>query len=202
MTRISTLRRGVRRRLILPTLALVALGLLASACGGGSGAPGVASLGSTSSTTTSLPPAGGGSGKPLGAQAVKFSQCMRSHGIRNFPMPVVTATAGGQSVSLRIGPGTGINPKSPKFQSAQAACAHLLPARVGQPEITSKDQTDYLKAAACVRAHGFPNFPDPTFPAGGVNFKVPSDINANSPQFLRAVATCRKLIPAGLPYSS
>jgi hypothetical protein len=68
--------------------------------------------------------------------------------------------------------------------------------------ITPADQADYLKAAACIRRHGFPDFPDPTFQNGTVRFNVPSSIDTNSPQAESAQATCVKLIPAGLPYSN
>ena len=67
-------------------------------------------------------------------------------------------------------------------------------------QITQAVEIDYLKAVACIHNHGFPSVPDPTFIGGSVHIDVPS-IYKNSPSFQRAVATCRKLIPAGLPYS-
>ena len=66
-------------------------------------------------------------------------------------------------------------------------------------QITQADETDYLKAVACIRAHGFPSVPDPTFTGSRVHITLPS-IDENVRSFQRAVATCRKLIPAGLPY--
>jgi len=60
---------------------------------------------------------------PARRQAMlQFSQCMRSHGISNFPDPQFS----GGSVRLRITPGSGINPQSPAFKSAQTACAPLV----------------------------------------------------------------------------
>jgi hypothetical protein len=55
-------------------------------------------------------------------QALKFAQCMRSHGV-NIPDP--QAEGGG----IRIdGPGKdGIDPRGPAFQRAQTACGSLLP---------------------------------------------------------------------------
>ena len=55
------------------------------------------------------------------AQALKFSQCMRSHGISDFPDPQ-SAGGGRISISLRGGPGSDLNPQNPQFQSAQTAC--------------------------------------------------------------------------------
>ena len=68
-------------------------------------------------------------------------------------------------------------------------------------QVTRADQADYLRAAACMRRHGFSDFPDPTFKNDNVTFDIPSSIDANSPKFRSALAACQKLIPAGLPYS-
>ena len=53
-----------------------------------------------------------------------------------------------------------------------------------------------LKYAQCIRAHGAPNFPDPTAHAGLV---IPNDINPQSPAFRSAQQACQKLTqpPAG-----
>jgi hypothetical protein len=68
--------------------------------------------------------------------------------------------------------------------------------------ITPADRLDYLKAAACIRTHGFPDFPNPTFGKNTVRFNTPPNINPNSSQAKRAQAVCVKLIPPGLPYSN
>jgi hypothetical protein len=70
------------------------------------------------------------------------------------------------------------------------------------PTITPAEQADYLRAAACIRSHGVPEFPDPTFQNGHVRFNIPSSIDRNSSQVKSAQAICVKLIPAGLPYSN
>jgi hypothetical protein len=51
-------------------------------------------------------------------QGLKFAECMRAHGVSNFPDPKL----GGGPVTS----GGGINPNSPQFQSAQHACQNLL----------------------------------------------------------------------------
>jgi hypothetical protein len=56
------------------------------------------------------------------SQELKFSACMRSHGVPKFPDP---DSNGG--MQLRAGPGTGIDPSSPQFQAAQKACQALQP---------------------------------------------------------------------------
>jgi hypothetical protein len=57
------------------------------------------------------------------SQALKFSQCMRAHGLPNFPDPK-TGPSGGISLSLG---GNGIDSHSPQFQAAQKACQSLMP---------------------------------------------------------------------------
>ena len=57
-------------------------------------------------------------GNAGGTALLKFAQCMRWHGVSNFPDP----TASG---SLLIPPS--INPQSPSFQAASKACKSLMP---------------------------------------------------------------------------
>ena len=68
--------------------------------------------------------------------------------------------------------------------------------------ITPADQADYRKAAGCMRSHGVPDFPDPTFENNTVTFTIPPNIDPNSPHAKSAEAICVKLIPPGLPYSN
>ncbi|MDE3069932.1 MAG: hypothetical protein KGJ43_04315 [Acidobacteriota bacterium] len=53
-------------------------------------------------------------------RALKFSACMRSHGIPTFPEPEFHA--GGVTLKLQAGRAGGIDPRSPQFQAAQKAC--------------------------------------------------------------------------------
>ena len=66
----------------------------------------------------------GGHPPPLSAARkaamLQFSRCMRENGLPNFPDP--TFGTGGR-VRLEVGPGASVNPNSPGFQRAQAACA-------------------------------------------------------------------------------
>jgi hypothetical protein len=61
--------------------------------------------------------------------ALKNAQCMRDHGISNFPDPEFGADGGAQ---IKIRKGSGIDPQSPKFQAAQKQCAKYMPNRDGQ----------------------------------------------------------------------
>ena len=122
-----------------------------------------------------------------GASGVKYTACMRSHGVPNYPDP------DGQGV-ITITVSSSLDPSSPLFQAAQADCQKLLPA--GKPLSAARQQQmkDRLLAfAACMRSHGFPRYPDPTFGSGGM---VSQGINSresdpNSPIFQSAEKACR-----------
>ena len=55
-------------------------------------------------------------------ELVKFAQCVRSHGVPNFPDP----PASGQGTTPSQA--AGVDPNSPKFQAAVRSCQHVLPA--------------------------------------------------------------------------
>jgi hypothetical protein len=172
-----------RRPLTVASVAAgAALSLLAAGCGGGSPVAGVASSRTTAQTGL-----------------IGYSRCMRSHGASTFPDP----DSSGQIPKSQVIAARKDNPS--RFDSATSACRPLLPSGSlgpqGQITITATDRSDYLKAAACMRSHGFPNFPDPTFQDNTVETNIPSSIDQNSSQFTSAAETCTKLIPAGLPDS-
>ncbi len=120
--------------------------------------------------------------------AYQFSACMRNHGVSNFPDPVVKSSANGSSVSI------GINPSisgQPAFKTAQAACQHIIGNPGNGPDGNPAQQrvkTQALLAfARCLRAHGFPNFPDPSasgdlsaeaITKAGINFQTPALLTA------------------------
>src|SRR5439155_22013898 len=81
------------------------------------------------------------------------------------------------------------------------ACNIPIPSREPTQTVTPAERIYYLTAAACMRSHGFPDFPDPTFQNNSVEANVPSSINQDSLRFKSAATTCTRLIPAGLPYS-
>jgi hypothetical protein len=134
----------------------------------------------SSSSPGSTPDAG--SSPVTTAQLVEFAQCMRAHDVKNFPDPV----NGGFSFS-----GTGpdsVDPSSPAFQAAKAACIHLVPGEAQRLTVTAQDLAAGDKLAACMRSHGFPSFPDPT--SQNV-FDVPKSINIALPSYQSAFSTCQ-----------
>lgn len=196
-------------------MALSGLAFLAAGCGGPSASPGVASLGTTSTTAAgaSTTGSGGGQAQTSGgsgggasvslaggnvAAMTKFSSCMRSHGVPNFPDP---SAQGGISIT----PSMGIDPGSAQFQSAQTACQKLMPkGQAPSPAQQARMQANALKFSACMRSHGLPNFPDPTFSGGGVSLRINarSGIDPSSPQFQAAQKACQKDLPGAVTHGA
>lgn len=191
-----------RSRLWARAAAVAALGLGAAACGGGA-SPTVAHLGATTSTTAAGGAAGSG-GRPSQAQAERYSTCMRSHGVPAFPDPTAGPN-GGFGFAIRGGPGTGIDPSSSTFQAAQNDCKSLLPNKGVGKQLTAAQQQAFLNWAACIRAHGMPNFPDPDFSGGGVRISIgtgnvggsASGPSGPPPQLQAAQKACQSKLPAG-----
>jgi hypothetical protein len=57
------------------------------------------------------------------AQMLKFSACMRAHGLKTFPDP--TSSSGG--IQLSLNKNGDLNPRSPLFQAAQKTCQSAMP---------------------------------------------------------------------------
>jgi hypothetical protein len=179
-------------RLLIP-IALASLAVTAAGCGSKPTSSGVAQLPSATTTTTSSQ--GGGaptSGSSKAEDVTRFSACMRSHGVPNFPDP--KASSGG--MNLTIGPRSGIDPSSPQFQAAQKTCQKLLPnGGKANPADQAKAQAQMLKFSACMRAHGLPDFPDPKISGGGIQLSIGKGLNPNSPVFKAAQKACQSVMP-------
>jgi hypothetical protein len=155
-------------RPLIPTsvIAVAAVSLLAAGCGGGS------------STTAPAPQNG------LVA-LVAYSHCMRSHGVPNFPDP--NSSEGIPKDKIPV--------NSPQFLVASSACEHLMPVTgLGPQEMAQQTRTrvaDALAFARCVRARGFPSFPDPTNQGQLTPQMVTAaGIDLHQPELLRAGLAC------------
>lgn len=152
----------------------------------------VAACGSSSSGSSPTQANSASAQSARSQQLVKYAECMRTHGVPNFPDPV------NGRLALNVGPSSGLDPNSSQFQSAQQACQSEAPAGLGSGSTASpQQQTQGLNFAACMREHGVANFPDPSFSGGGTVLKVPPEV-ANSPQFAAAQQACRSQLPAGI----
>jgi hypothetical protein len=194
MTRPSASTRGPGRSIsgALGAAGLVSALLVITGCGGSS-TPSVAHLGSGASAAAKSNAEAGGSAPVSNAEReqkmVAFAQCMRSHGVTDFPEPVE-----GRLEFRSNGGGGGLKPGSPQFDAAAKTCRKLLP-NGGEPTPQERAQAQEraLKFSACMRSHGVPNFPTPTFEGGGVRLalKASSGIDPRSPQFQVAQRACR-----------
>jgi hypothetical protein len=198
------LRRGAVR--VAGVVVLGAIALVAAGCGG-SESPSVASIGTTTSNGASSSASGSpgfpSSGGPLGssmsmevgtgAAGVEYTACMRSHGLPNYPDPDAQGV-----ITITIS--TSLNPSSPLFQKAEADCQHLIPAgKAPSPAKQQQHRQRALAFAACMRSHGVPNYPDPTFgPGGMVSQKIDRrSVDPSSPIFHAAQKTCQSSLTGG-----
>lgn len=169
-------RQAASRRAMSLAGALAAVGLLAAACGGG-------------------PPASRPGASPdVAQQAAVFVRCMHGHGEPDFYLANPNSNPGvsyrGLPIGLAGGIVEGVNPYAAPFHAAMDACEHLLPGGP-PPPLTAAQLRSMVRAAACIRAHGFPGYPDPEVRNGHlVPPTQPPSIDMTSPQFEAAVRAC------------
>ncbi len=186
--------KSTNQRVIGVRLALAAAAVLFAACGGTAG-PGVASIGST--TTTTIAP-GSANPSPFAGinqeydYSLSYAECMRTHGVPNFPDPIKSSR--GMQFNSKA------DSDSPQFSSANRTCEHLLPDNGGMPTAaqTATETTKLLKWAHCMRTHGLPNFADPKIISSSRAFVIQlSGANPKSPQFQAAQKACASLNSLG-----
>jgi hypothetical protein len=157
---------------IAAAAASIALGLAVAACGS-SAHPVVSSTGNTSAS----------SGR---SQLEAVVQCLRAHGVPNFPDPVYDPSDGRWHYA-------DFRPTIP--QSAQQACQHLDPSAVrASPPVPQAQFQELVRLARCIRQHGVPAWPDPT-PQG--QFRLPPSLLTKSPAQENALKACQRYIPSG-----
>ena len=158
--------------------ALLAAAALAAGCSSGSPRLGVANVGSATPTVTTSPT---GSTRD---QALAYSQCMRAHGILDFPDP-----DGNGGLRLQARPGSDLDPNSSRFKAAEQACKSLQP--TFSPEQQARAHAAALRYAKCMRDHGIKHFPDPD-PQGRIQVSATpgSDLDPNNPLFKAADKAC------------
>jgi len=151
-----------------------ALGL--ATCGSGASGP---NTGGTASTNVAP------------AKALAYARCMRAHGLTSFPDPVA-APGGGSSFHMRVTPGSSLNPDSPRFQAANAACKAFSPFDSLTPAQQAVANAKALRYSRCMRSHGIGSYPDPN---GHGTIRVASGpgIDPDSPRFQQAEQACQGL---------
>jgi hypothetical protein len=126
---------GTKRRLVFGTgtRSPGAAAFLLGGCGGegpkGTAATWTAHARSTTTTTPAAAPGDGpGDSAAAQAEAPELAQCMRAHGVKNFPDNIMTISPRG---CMR--PAGGIDSTSPQYEAAAKACRSLQPAGFRTP---------------------------------------------------------------------
>jgi hypothetical protein len=174
--------RPARAAAVITVLAAVAL--LAVACSG-----------SPSSTGSGGSPNAGESASAT--LAVRYTSCMRSHGVANYPGP----NSSGQIPKITPVNEQQLGISDARFNAAQTACQRLWPYQAPTQAEQGQQLTEYLKFARCMRSHGVPGFPDPSVGRGGrVAFPISiskDGFNPHSPEILAKAHACKHVLPAG-----
>ena len=125
-----------------------------------------------------------------------MSRCMRANGLSGFPDPREGPNGGGVgfpgglivtgSDSMVV---MGVPFSGPALLHAEKACKEYLPPGGPPPAVSERQKEAAIANAECMRKHGVPNFPDPTFSGGSINAAL-GGVNAQSPAFKQAAAAC------------
>ena len=129
---------------------------------------------------------------------MKFSVCMRSHGVTEFPNPTI-----GSNGLPSFGPTLNVNGGAPVYNAADQACKHDLP-DIGPHTPAEKAAANRaaLKYAICMRSNGVPNFPDPNG-QGLIQINHATGVlESSSPQFQKAQTACKSLDKGGFGQQS
>lgn len=175
---------SVRRTAVLGVL-LISMAVALAACSGGpSGSDPTSTTAASSGSSNSS-----GASNSVTQEALRYAQCMRSHGVTNFADPVA-------GKAQPIG-GSGIDTSSPTYQAAASACQRYQPTAGNgvQGGPTPGAQTAQLKFAECMRSHGVTNFPEGSGNSGGGQQSLSQyGIDTNSPTFQSANQACSSLL--------
>jgi hypothetical protein len=143
--------RSPRRPRLGPAGVLAAAALLAAGCGSAAG--------------------GQAAGPSAYQKALPFAQCMRSHGVPDYPDPLSNGNFGEISNSIQ---------HNPQYAAAKQTCTRLHPWNmVLSQHQQALEMAQLLKYARCMRAHGLPNFSDPTETSSGISFGGPANAGSS-----------------------
>jgi hypothetical protein len=163
--------------------------LLLTGCGGADGGEdgGVATGGGTATASAA---AGAGDKKAAG---LKYAQCMRDNGVKEFPDPEVDGNGQLTFDMPEDIPDSVMN-------AAEEKCRDLRPFGPGAAGPDPQRIEQLRKLAQCIRENGVPNFPDPQ--DDGSSRYDPERIGlsgADDPRLKAAREKCRHLQPSPPP---
>lgn len=176
-----------------PAVLAVTLGLLllTAACGSGTSSSSPSS--SSPSPTSGTSSAGtGGVSAAYASDKLGLARCLRAHGVPNYPDP----NASGQEP-----PGAKELIRTPQGQAAVGACSSWGN-RISNDDAAQNQAAmgEYVRFAECMRAHGLPDFPDPAYAEGRVEFVLSASqdgFDPHSPQVLAKAHQCESVLPPG-----
>jgi hypothetical protein len=152
-------------RELRPLAALAMVALIGAGCGSNA----ASETGTASSSAAN---------KKLTARdkAVKFAECIRAHGVNDFPDP---------NEKNQFEYGVSVTPTV--WKRATTACKDLQPPGTLSGKRTPKEQSASLRFARCIRDNGVKDFPDPVNGEPLVDtYKIPSSNTANGMAILNA----------------
>jgi hypothetical protein len=166
----------MRTRTLPPLAALVLVSLVALTGAGCSNKP--SESGSNNATTYE--------------GAVKFAECMRHNGVKEFPDP----DASGELTIDGIANRSSLHPNTAAFKKAFSACKDLEPAGFTGRKRNASEQKAALEFAQCIRKNGVKDFPDPVNGESLVDtHKIPSSNRPGGKSILRAAMNkCAPLV--------
>ena len=168
-------------RPVPPLAALAVVALIAAGCSNGDAESGDTGTAGSTRTTSS------GADKKLTARdkAVRFAECIRAHGVSDFPDPnAKNDFEYGVSVSKSV------------WTQAVDACKALQPPGTLSSKRTPKQQSAGLRFAQCIRDNGVKDFPDPVNGEPLVDtYKIPSSDQPGGMTVLNAaMQKCGKVL--------
>jgi hypothetical protein len=139
---------------------LAGIALLAAACGGGGSAP-------AASASIRQP-------------YLAYSRCMQTHGAPFWPDPLASITS--SSPAYTITPRILAREHGSSWNAALSACAEKAPSQLPFTEaqlVAAK--TRLMKLTLCMRAHGYPDWPDPIVNPNDVGYLPPRGVSIQNP---------------------
>jgi hypothetical protein len=176
-------------RTLWPLAALATVALIGAGCSNGSAENGKTGTGTASGTSTASTTSttSSGANKKLTARdkAVKFAECIRAHGVSDFPDP---------NAENQFEYGVSVSPAV--WKKATTACKDLQPPGTLSGKRTPKQQSASLRFARCIRDNGVKDFPDPVNGEPLVDtYKIPSSNEPGGMAILNAaMQKCGKVL--------
>jgi hypothetical protein len=119
----------------------------------------------------------------------EYAQCVRTHGVADFPDPVVADGRLGWRVTDGTDPKQALQNNKPARDACNPILDRLPASAVKRVSFSPEDVQKLLRYAQCMRQHGYPDWPDPQ--ADGTFALPPSLRNeGKSPRRIAAEQAC------------